>query len=539
MKSGVYREISMGEIRGWLREEILNSLPSSFFEDPASFVKQAPGKIIKDSMYRWAAIFFLPTQQKVFLKGDRTKSWWEALKYSFLPSKGRKEWFMASKLYKKGLSVPKPLGWMERIHRNWVKESYYLSEAVGSGISLIELLKSKAEVPIEPLAKAVKRFHDVGLFHKDFHAGNFVWSGESFFLTDFHRAKLLSSVSLNKRLWNLAQWFHSLRSCWGEKDFLLFVRKYFGERSLELKKEKEILYTIRSMMLRLKRKQFKSRTKRCLRESTEFSVRKEGGLWYYHRRDFPLEIFKKMIAEHLEISRTQKSLLVKEGPKAIISKFKEGGQEVVVKELRTLSFWNGVKELFSHSKGRKAWVNGNGLMVRGMPTLKPLGLAEERSRLGLKKSFFIMEALEKGQELDRYLWSGFQDIFRKRIFIKTFARWLASLHILNIYHRDMKACNILVSKNRDHWNFHLLDLEDIKLDREVTEKEIFKNFLQLNTSVPGTITKTDRLRFLREYFCSNPIMKYNKNWVLQLVRKSKERGVVYVTPHGVVEEKWI
>ncbi|MGB9628828.1 MAG: lipopolysaccharide kinase InaA family protein, partial [Thermodesulfobacteriota bacterium] len=522
-------------MKGWIREEVFNLLPFSFFEDPFSFVQQSSGEIIKDSRHRWAGIFTLPSHKKIFLKGDKTKGWLEALKYSFLPSKGRKEWFIAHQLQKKGLSIPKPFGWMERVHRRWIQESYYLSEAVGSGGSLIDLLKSKENIPIESLAKAVRRFHDAGVFHKDLHAGNFLWSGEDFFLTDLHRAKILPSLPLEKRLWNLAQWFHSLRSIWEEMEFLLFLRKYFGEKSMDPQSEKVMFQRILSMMLHLQRRQFKSRTKRCLKESSEFSVNKEDNIFYYHRREFPLDLLKNKIEEHLNISKQKSDVLVKEESGVTISILKGNGHGVILKEFRPVSFWSRFKELFRYSKAMKAWVNGNGLIVRGMATLKPLGVAEERGSLGLRQSFFLMEALGEGQELDRYLFNEFQNILGKRLFVKTFARWVAHLHKMSIYHRDMKACNILVSKNEGSWNFHLLDLEDVRLDRKVKEKELFKNFLQLNTSIPRTVTKTDRLRFLKNYFWFNPVMEYNKEWILRLIQKSKERGVVYVTPHGVVE----
>ena len=101
----------------------------------------------------------------------------------------------------------------------------------------------------------------------------------------------------------------------------------------------------------------------------------------------------------------------------------------------------------------------------------------------------------------------------------------------------MKTCNILVSKNGTAWNFYLLDLEDVLLDEEVNEKKLFKNFLQLNTSIPKSFTRTDRLRFLKEYTRIHPIIKNEKTFIRRLVEKSMERGIVYVSPEGVVQEK--
>jgi tRNA A-37 threonylcarbamoyl transferase component Bud32 len=523
---------------GWIKEDIFDLFPQSFFEDPVFFVKHYGGEIIKDSRYRWAGIFLLRTNQKIFLKRDKTKGWLEALKYSFLPSKGRKEWFIAYQLQKKGLPIPKPLGWMEKIHRGWVKESYYMSEAIGSGVSLIELVTNKIDIPIESLAKTVRLFHDTGLFHKDLHGGNFIWNGKSFFLTDLHRSKIRSSVSNNERLWNLAQLFYSLRSMWEEKDFLLFLKKYFSPWGLDSQKEKEVFEKIQALMFSLQRRQFKSRTKRCLKESTEFSKQKEGKIRYYHRRDFSLDLLRKNIERHQKISREKTEDLIKDESGVTISMVEEGEKKIVVKEFHPLTLWDRLKELFRRSKSMKAWINGNGIIVRGVTALNPLGLAEERRGLGLKRSFFLMEALEGGEELDRYLFNGFQDMLEKRAFIKTFAQWIAYLHKMGIYHRDMKACNILVSINKTSWDFYLLDLEDIRLDRRVNIRELFRNFLQLNTSIPRTITHTDRLRFLKNYFRSNPGFQYDKRWIFRLLHETKRRGVVYVTPSGVVKERW-
>jgi serine/threonine protein kinase len=109
---------------------------------------------------------------------------------------------------------------------------------------------------------------------------------------------------------------------------------------------------------------------------------------------------------------------------------------------------------------------------------------------------------------------------------------------MEIYHRDMKTCNILVSKEGKAWVFHLLDLEDVRLDRKVTERVLFKNFLQLNTSTPKIVTGTDRFRFCKEYLARNPIIKNRKIFLRRLIEESRQRSLVYVAPWGVVTEKF-
>jgi tRNA A-37 threonylcarbamoyl transferase component Bud32 len=537
MKELSFKKISDREIKGWVSDEIFNLLPSSFFEDPVSLIEEMDGKVIKKSRRRWAAILTLPNQQRIFFKRDRTDGRAESLKYLLFPSKARKEWFVADQLRKRNLNIPQPLGWFEKAHWGFLKESYYLSEAIGTGTSLIEEpLKWGGSLYLDELARTVRRIHDSGLFHRDLHGGNFLWDGASFFLTDLHRAKILRSVSFNQRLLNLAQIFHSLRSGWGDEERLRFIGKYFEGEPI-LQKREELLREIRSLMGHLQKRQWKSRTKRCLKESTEFSVQREKGIYYRYRRDYPLDRLKKVIEEHLSLISERPSVLAKLSSEVIVSLVNDGRGKVGVKQFRYSHFWDIFKNLFRPSKGLRAWIAGNGLMMRGIPSLRPLALLEQRNWWGSGESFFVMEASEKGLEMDRYILRGFGDFRRKWLFVKHFAQWLSHLHQRDLYHRDMKTCNILVSENGETWDFHLLDLEDVRLDEKVNEKRLFKNLLQLNTSIPKTITQTDRLRFLKEYIRHQPVIRDDKDFIYQLMRKSREREVVYVSAQGVVEER--
>jgi hypothetical protein len=100
----------------------------------------------------------------------------------------------------------------------------------------------------------------------------------------------------------------------------------------------------------------------------------------------------------------------------------------------------------------------------------------------------------------------------------------------------MKTCNIIACDRAESWNFCLLDLEDVILNKKVKEKELFRSLLQLNTSTPRTITRTDRIRFLEEYLQRNPVVDNRKSFLKRLFEESHRRGLVYVSPQGVVEE---
>jgi len=537
MESSNLKRVSEGEIKGWVRGEVWNDLPAHFFEDPVSSIQGRGGEVLKESKWRWAALIRVSNGRRFFFKRDKTKGRGEGLKYLFSPSKGQKEFLIASQLEQRGLPVPRPLGWMERVRRGWVKESYYLSEAIGTGVSFIEEgAKSKEPHSINELAKTVRKFQEAGLFHRDLHGGNFLWEDDQLFLIDLHRAKLLKSLSLRRRLWDLSHLFHSLRSMWGKDEQLQFLDQYF-EGKVEASQKREMLQQrIYPVMNRLQQRQWRSRTKRCLKESTEFTVQREKGIRYFRRRNFPLDRLRRVLEGHRALVRERPVALIKYSPEVIVSILNDQAERICVKQFCYPSFWGRMKEHFRRSKGYKSWRAANGIRVRGLPSLRPFALAERSDGIGLRESFLLMEAPVNDQEMDRYILKGFEDLRKKRRFIRTFARWLDDLHHTRLYHKDMKTCNILVSEKAEAWDFRLLDFEDLLMDEDVNRKKLFRNFLQLNTSTPRVMTRADRHRFFKEYLRLNPIVKDPKVFLRELADESRRRGLVYVSPQGVVTE---
>jgi hypothetical protein len=74
------------------------------------------------------------------------------------------------------------------------------------------------------------------------------------------------------------------------------------------------------------------------------------------------------------------------------------------------------------------------------------------------------------------------------------------------------------------------------MDEKLDRKKLFRNLLQLNTSTPKVMTKVDRFRFFREYIRLNPIVREQKVFLRELMDESRRRGLVYVSPQGVVTE---
>ena len=520
-----------------MKGDLSDLLPPHFFEDPVLSALAAGAGMIRESRLRWAGILPLPGGERVFLKRDRSKGAWEEIKYRMFPSRGRKEWLTAMLLEARGVRIPQPMGWMERIRGGRVKESYYLSEAVGSGTSCLdESVPLTHRATIVELAKAVRKILDAGLFHKDFHAGNFLWKGTSVVLTDLHKTKIVSRLSLRRKLWMISHLFHSFRFRWTKEHEAAFLEACFEGECFSDKEKEGHLQAIHLWMDRLQKRQWRSRTKRCLKQSTEFTVEKEGQMTFYRRREVSLDELREAIREHRRIAGEEPASLLKNSPRVVVSLVENEKAKICVKQFAYPTLGARMKESFRKEKGLKAWVAANGLNARGIPGLKLLAFVKRRGWLEGREGFLLMEAFENGQEMDRYLVKGFDDFMTKRRFIRAFAHWLSRLHEKGVYHQDMKTCNIWVSEKGGVWDFTLLDLEDVVLDETVDGRKLFRTCLQLNTSIPGKITRTDRLRFLRQYLACRPVSIEMRRWVKQMADETRKRGTLYVAPWGVVRE---
>lgn len=533
----LYQKIHQRNLQGWLRADLCRHLPKGFFADPESYVRAENGQTLKETRDRWAAIFYLPDGKGVFIKKDRTKNGWEKFKYLFLPSKARKEWFLAHQLQRRKVQIPIPYGWLEKVHRGSSLESYYLSEAILGGKLLIEnAMILKEEIHMKQLAQTVLQIHFAQLFHGDLHAGNFLWDGDIFYLTDLHRGKIMSSLSMDQRLWDLAHLFHSLRQVWEARDHERFLETYFEGEPLPPRRRENLLRILHHRMDRLQKRQWRSRTKRCLKESTEFSVHKKAGTTIYRLREFPLERLEQVILDHQTCKRDHPSCLVKRSHTVWVSVLGEGPERICVKEFGGVRFWDHLKDYFRTAKGIRAWVSGNGLRVRGIPSLKMLALVEKKRGGMQRQRYVVMEVPKGGREMDRYLHERRLDFKRRRAFLRAFAQWLSHLHQKGLYHQDMKTCNLWVMEEGEGWKFFLLDLEDLWLDTKVDERRLFRNLLQINTSIPKAISRTDRLRFYLEYQRHFPIVRGDRAFLTRLLKKTRERGILYVSPEGIIEE---
>jgi tRNA A-37 threonylcarbamoyl transferase component Bud32 len=551
--------LSAREYRGFVREDLRGVFTDDFLEDIEAAVARGGGQTIKDSRIRWAAIFRAPHGQALFIKRYRVNNWKERFKYLLWPSKAKKEWDVSLAFRAQGVQIPPPVGMMERRRWGFLEESLYISEAIEDTQPLLDFFRERFSEKdsesqeekrriIRLLGEIVRRIHVGGLFHGDLHAGNFLIRESEegvLYLTDLHRARMGKALSQKRRLWNIAQIFYSLNSLLDRGDKGIFLEAYGGNEPSPFTSQ-SLLMRVERLAELIKRRHQRSRSRRCLRESTQFTSYRWSGYRVYRNRHVSGDALMEMIDAHREVVQNAPSLLLKDSPKTVVSMVDPPngmGWRICVKQYRYVTAWSKIKDRFRHSKGKISWIAANELFRRGISTLRPLAYVE-KTRFGLlAESFFLMESPADYLEMDRYLLKLFGNgpsgdmVSKKRSFVRHFALCIGGLHRSNIFHSDLKTCNILTRERPGDWDFSFIDLDAVHLGTEVSSRRALKNLVQINCSIPGCLGYADRIRFLKWYLEIHPIPMPKRDLIKAILEESRERGVLYVSPQGDVTEE--
>ena len=529
-------------VRRWrwtIAEDAAQWLSPTLLDDPEAFLlhnlSQGP---LKESRVRMACIIPGP-KGDLFLKRYKIRGFTEGWKYLVVPSKARNEWQMAQQALAKGILTPVPLAMAERRKGWFLQDALLINQAISPSCPLIELIPAGGHKELFfQAASLLSEAHEAGLFHQDLHAGNILvgMTEKKLYLIDLHRSRFLRSVSRRRRRWNLAQFFYSLQAWLSPEDKMAFLQQYDEEEDILKGKLEQGLKEIERQEQRIHRRHMRSRTKRCLKESGGFYVATEQGWQIWGRRGWKPQALLKIVTRHRAIVDKGKEGLIKSDCRTAITLFNYKETRLCVKEYRYPGPWQPWKELFRRSKGRKGWLMGNGLVVRGIGGVIPQALLEKRRRGLLQEAFLIMETPPGYSELDRYLVMAFaaqRDDTRREAFLDAFADFMAHLYLQGIIHRDLKTCNIMVREGSDTWHFGLVDMDDVRLDKKINLRRFLKGLIQLHTSTPLFMEMSDRIKFLRRY-----LQLIGRDDIREIMREvikgSRDRQLVYVAPDGDV-----
>ena len=493
-------------------------------------------RLIKRNVYRTTYMYkpLHPASAGVYIKRYRVRDWRDKFLTKFRQSQAHREWKMMLTMRQKGFPVPEPVALGERWHKR-TAENYLVTLEIPRAVPIREATDVDSEKLLMGLATLANRLRKERIFYKDFQLGNVLVKERGndvrLYLVDLHSARSLAVLGKGQVMFMLAKLLDSFPPMFGRREQEKFLKLYAQEDAIFSMNLDKHIKAVLGRATRIRETHLKSRTKRCLVKSTGFSVGSYEGWKLFHKKEFTRETLLNAFEAYKESSGGNGDVL-KSTKKTSLSIVDTPDGKVCVKHYRNLNMLDRIKGGLGVSRARRAWIIGNGLVVRKVPTSAPLALIE-----GTDEAFLMSQPLLDLPRMDHYILENFKEQAngparrKKENFIRSFARAMRSLHDKRVYHGDLKACNILIKElSQGECEFYFIDYDKVVFDQEVSTRRRIKNLAQLHTSIPWCITWADRMRFYKAYTRNSDNIRSKTDFLSQVMKESGKRIPVFMEP---------
>lgn len=423
-----------------------------------------------------------------------------------------------------GILCPRPLACAVRRRGLWISESILITLGL-AGTSPPEASDLELWRQVGAHARAL---HDAGYLHRDLHRGNILASWANGLRTacflDLQKMWRIGWVPLRFRAAELAGLAHTLDLT--GRAALLASYSAPGVNVPLLQRRVE------ESLARLSRIRIRSRSRRCLMNSTRYRVEQRGSVRVFRRVDVPFEEAVRALDLHEQAFRgdpVPSATILHLRPRTKLTKQTwggPGGGNVVVK-----SYASGWREaalsFFGVHRGRRAWCAAHFLALMGVHAPQHLALVERLQGGLVSHSAVVMRWTDGSTDLVSHasalLAAG--KVSRVNDLASALGGFVGRLHALGIYHEDLKLGNFLVA-NADQSaappQLLIVDLEAVRQGRVLSWRRRLKNLAQLEdygqVSLPS-LGHDQRRRFLSAYFAANPDLKPQLRTLLRDVRQ--------------------
>ena len=483
---------------------IRQSIPAALDTLVAS--QRGNAQAIKQNPVR--SVLLLPDAPNMIIKHYKVRGVADIVKYLFRRSKAVSESQGERACRKADIPVPDVLAWGENRRFGLLREACLIESRIVDAVGLGQYIgKHLATAPSSHRAQTMRdigsllaKIHNAGLSHPDFHPGNILVqpnvSGDAkLFVIDLHSIRPLRLLRSGRRARDLAKLYHSLSSMTNQEALKQMLTGYFATAGTPHLPER----TVARLAQRIETVRLRSRTKRCLKESSLFTREIVDGLTVWKRRDWPTEELLPVLRRHEEAKLLRDARLVKESRKSWVTAVQGSGvrysPRLVVKEPRLALPVKGRRNTVNVMRMRRAWLAAHAFTVRGLLAPQHLALVEKRTLGVPRRAWLISRCLENSQDLNHHL-EAYPNAPPE--FFNQLTEAVSRLFGYGIYHGDLSGKNILIQQTgQARWQFYFLDLESVVLWRKLTARRQRKNLGQLYRSI-RTWCDLDQ----REYFLS-------------------------------------
>jgi tRNA A-37 threonylcarbamoyl transferase component Bud32 len=491
-----------------------------------------------------------------YVKRNLITDGWSRFRAMVCQSKARIEYLCARGVAQHGLPTYLPLGYGEQKIFSGAGESILITSALEDTQELHMFAVTKMarmaparqarlrhQLAIE-LGKLVARMHDAGIRHNDLHPANIlVRLGENdqvfLYLIDLNAVSMGAPLTWQQSRQNLVilnRWF-VLRA--SRSDRYRFWNAYRLERqlgkgcsSLNSREGLDLADEVETRTLTSNLKFWKQRDRRCLKNNRYYCRVVSSGVTGHAVMDLDAGLLKQLLADPDEPFRRPDIHFLKDSPTSTVIELDvtiDGIRRTMIyKRFRVISWMHGWSTLFRQPPALRSWVQGQGFRERGLPTARPLAVLHRRCHGLYHEGYLLTEKIENAQDLHGFLADVNQQsaacklpILRGQI--AQVATVLRELHRRRLSHRDLKAANVLVSRDRSAFfspfsnkawttstpsllpifatSVWLIDLVGVRRYHSLSRARRVQNLARLNASfqMGNALTRTDRLRFLRSY----------------------------------------
>jgi tRNA A-37 threonylcarbamoyl transferase component Bud32 len=414
------------------------------------------------------------------------------------------EFRMLQQLQLSGLPVPEV-----KEHISIGNSTALLTRAVFPSKSLLEM---KREDQIRIMLEMSVRLINHGYHFTDMHAGNIILDSRGKpYLVDAYEIIPCRKITLGRAAALLAQAgsdFHL-----SDEELDPYLLRVDGIKKIGMLRRK-----IRSLSLAFQKARVKRRVRRSFREgsfSLPLSTSSHRAL--VHRKYSPdldgiIEAHCANVSKRRDLYKLQEKTQLSRVGGYCVKSYKKA--------------W-----ALMPPYARRSWKGLLTLLFNGVPVADPVAYV----LLADGKSVLVTKALDH-PDLDVFLWREYEQMTpaRRHDVARALGLFIGNLHSRDIYHADLKACNIKVET--DSLKFYLLDTDRVEQRWALSRGKKLRNLMQINTSIPRMVSRSVRMAFLEAY-CS--VTGYDaRDLYRRIWRLSSASEIVYRCGAGDRIEEW-